>query len=282
MKYCATCGSELDQGGNCPNCQTDSKAGVLVRPLTIQGDWIALMIRFFLVTTALSTFLYILRWPQTLVTNPRLLTPDNNIYFLLLTIALLGTVALALTVRNNVALVSGYFLAGLAIWVLPDLILSIFGQDSFSRVTYTPGALDNLIALILTPSNLVGSLPEILISIGFYLFSFAHLPVSLLGFFAIAQESISKNLTENKTKERDVLKESPLAIGAFIAAFLVPLAGIILSVIGILKWREVDARSRGLLVSALGISILSFLVAVMLFFGIFLGFFAELLAAATF
>lgn len=282
MKYCANCGSELDQGGNCSNCDSASKAVVRTKPLIFQGDWIAIMMRFFLATTALSTFLYVLRWPQRLVTDPRLLTPDNNIYFLLLTIALLGTVALLLSVRNNVALVSGYLLAGIAIWVLPDLILSIFGQDSFSRTVYTPGALDNLIALILTPSNLAGPIPETLISIGFYLLSFAHLPVSLLGFFAIAQESISRNLAENSEKKHEILKESPLAIGAFIAAFLAPLAGTILSVIGILKWREVDARSRGLLVSALGISVLTFLISMLLFSIFFLGFFAELLAGTAF
>jgi hypothetical protein len=282
MKYCANCGSELNQGGRCPNCETSPKNSVLTSVIGTQGEWVTVMMRFFLLATALSTFMYLLRWPQALVTNPRSISADDNFYFLLLTIALFGTVALAVSVRNNVALVSGFLLAGVAVWVLPEFILSFFAQNPFGRGDYTPGALDNLISLLLTPSNLAGPLPETLISIGFYLLSFAHLPVAFLGFFSIAQESISSNLRSRDEQEVEVRKESNLAIGAFIAAFLVPIAGIVLSLIGILKWPEHDSRSRGLLVSALGISLLNFLISGLLFAMFLLGIFGKLLEGNLF
>lgn len=282
MKYCANCGSELDQGGNCSKCETDSKNRVLRSVVVTQGDWIALMMRFFLLATAISTFLYTLRWPQALATNPRALSADDNLYFLLITIALFGTVALLLSVRNSVALASGFLLAGVAVWVLPDILLSLFGQNAFSSVASTPGGLDNLVSLVFTPSNLAGPLPEVLISFGFYLLSLAHLPVAFLGFFSIAQESISNNLSARSRQETDVRKESPLAIGAFIAAFFVPIAGIVLSLIGIVKWNEFDSRSRGLLVASLSISALGFLISSLLFATFFIGLIGDFVSGALF
>lgn len=282
MKYCANCGSELDQRGKCPKCETPSKNRALTSVAFTQGDWIALMMRFFLLATAISTLMYILRWPQALATNPRSLSADDNLYFLFLTIALFGTVALVVSVKNSVALASGFLLAGVAVWVLPDFLLSLFGQNTFGRADYTPGALDNLVSLVLTPSNLAGPLPEVLISLGFYLLSLAHLPVALLGFFSIAQESISNNLSARNRQENAVRKESPLAIGAFIAAFLVPIAGIVLSLIGIVKWKESDSRSRGLLVASLSISALGFLISSLLFATFFIGLIGDFVSGTLF
>lgn len=279
LKYCATCGSELGQGGKCSKCETDSKNRSSRRVVVTQGDWIALMMRFFLLTTAISTFLYVLRWPLTLASDPRSLGVEDNVYFLMLTVALFGTVALAVTVRSSVGLVSGFLLAGFGLWVWPEFLFYLLAHDTYGLPNYTPGAFDNLVSVVTTLS---GPLPEVIISIGFFLLSLAHLPVAFLGFFSIAQESISRNLSNRTRQVEKVRQESALAIGAFIAAFLAPIAGLILSLIGVSKWNDFDSRSRGLLVASLSISTLVTLIGGLMLANLLIGLFGTLASGTLF
>lgn len=271
MKYCANCGTEVNEAGLCPKCDSKpARQTPLVR--TTESSWIEKLFRSYMVFFSFAGAVYFLSWPVTLLTASETLSPALNIYFMALALGVIGSMTLAFLVRGKILLLASLFLAGWNLWVMPDLITFFFYElgagSTFDFFLSGVGSFNTI-------QFLFGSSPELFVTgtlgwigaLGFHALSFAHLPMVLVGVVVIGQQAISENLQNRKKPSQPVLTDSPLVVGAFIGAFLVPLAGLVLALITLPRWSAYEQRDRGLVVAALAISILSVI------FSLFLGLF---------
>ena len=260
MKFCAKCGTELLENGSCPSCN-QPKSAVATQVRDGSRNWLEQMFQFFMVAFAVSGLMYTIPWLISLVTDFSGQTAAGNVYFITLVFGSLATLALAIFLRGKVVLLAGAFVSGLLIWFVPNLIQYLF----FLAPEGWP--INALFTNLLPTSRLnvslgTGELEFLLIlflvlTIGFTLMSLAHLPLVAVGVIAIGQEAISENLRNRKSTTSESGTDGALVIGAFIAAFIVPIAGLVLSLIAIVKWSTLSQRNKGLVVAALAISALT-------------------------
>ena len=271
MKYCANCGTEVNETGQCPKC--DVKPATRTVPVqTVETGWIEKLFRSFMLFFSFAGAVYFLSWPVTLLAASETLSPAVNIYFMALALGVIGSFTLAYFVRGKILLLASLFLTGWNLWVMPDFIAFFFYElgagSSFDFFLSGLGSFNTI-------QFLFGSTPEFFVTgtfgwigaLGFHALSFAHLPLVMVGVVVIGQQAISENLQNRKKPAQPVLTDSPLVVGAFIASFLVPLAGLVLALITLPRWSAYDQRDRGLVVASMAISILS------LVFSLFLGLF---------
>lgn len=271
MKFCANCGSELLENGSCPSCDLGSQTTLIYQEESAT-KWIESMFRMFMIAFAASAFMFFLTWPIILVTDSSVLNPGTNIYFLSLALSFIITIALSVLLRGRLALFAGLFFSGLLLWVLPGFLEYLFyqlGQDvPFPTYLGSIGTVDDLfMTLSSNPMNYFGGAFGWIVTLGFYLMSLAHLPMVAVGVIVIGQEAISQNLKDRAKPSTETGSDGALVVGAFIAAFLVPVAGLVLSLIALPKWSGLSQRNRGLVIAALAISALNFVFSIL--FGLF-------------
>lgn len=260
MKFCAKCGTELLENGSCPSCN-QPKSAVATQVRDGSRNWLEQMFQFFMVAFAVSGFMHFTLWPIILITGVFDLTPSATFYFLSVGISSLIVAALAFVLRGKVVLLAAVFVSGIMIWFVPEFLnFLVFGlSDGISLETFFRNLdpLGDLSSFIMTTPSEFSQVYSVVVTIGFTLMSLAHLPLVAVGVIAIGQEAISENLRNRKSTTSESGTDGALVIGAFIAAFIVPIAGLVLSLIAVVKWSTLSQRNKGLVVAALAISALT-------------------------
>ena len=274
MKFCANCGSELLENAECPSCTAEAPPTQLVS-LRSSAGWLGTMYRSLIIAYSAAGLMFFLSWVIALATDPGSSDTRTNIYFLGLAGGVLINVILSVLAKTKVGLVSAFAAAGFNLWVMPNLV-TYLAYDLERRVGFGDfiSSMDRTASLLSfianDPDNFLAGLFGWLTIIGFFLISLSHGPLILIGAIAVGQEAISENLSNSPSNASKETVDSPLIIGAFIASFLVPIAGLVLSLIGIPKWSKYSSRDKGILLAALSISVLSFFLSLaffILFFG---------------
>ena len=276
---CSNCGSELVEG-KCPNCSGATLTMQKLEPTPDYVGWQGTMFRFLLYAQALAGFMVFTTLPVRLFENDFDIGVYQFVFFLVLGLAVISNVGMSF-LSTKIGLFIAYLVGGQLLWLLPtfaaNLVLVVSGDMSgeflFQRLT----TLERL------TTYLAGSTGEYLYvylaNIGFLLIGMAYLPFTVIGIAALAQETVSRNLS---SPSEPGSSSDALAIGAFIAAFVAPIAGLVLALIGLRAWQETNSRNRGLLIAALAISIVLGLLSVLFFTTVLVGPLFELLLLDSF
>jgi hypothetical protein len=266
MSFCPNCGSEIAAGETCKNCSQTTPLRTVAVLNSPNSGWVAIMFRTLLLFQVLAVALYGLGWAIGLVIEPG----TTNLYANISTLTMVFGVVLALNavafLRSGASLFIAYLLVGFVMWTLSDIVaityLLVTEEISFSLDLFsTIGTFDDLgVILVGGASAFSTGIYGVVTTLGLVLLSFAYFPFLVIGTVALAQEAISANLATREKTKSATSDESPLAIITFVAAFVAPLAGLVLGLIATSKWQELSQRSRGLTVAALVISAVGLLI----------------------
>jgi hypothetical protein len=269
--YCIRCGKGLEDG-QCSSCLVESSNADSVwtrvrnwglsflRPNGL--DWLSVMFRYLIILQALAGILYLSIWPSVLIQNPSDLSPPQNIAYGLTFLGVLASLLLA-RLRKPVGLLFAYLVSSVSLWLLPELGRDFYfnfyldAGESYGLVFYPNGTLDDLQRAVSAESgDLYGGVYGWLVAVSFFALSISPIPVAIAGVIALGQSSISQSLLAEPRSSQGTGTPSNLAAIAFIAAFLVPLAGLVLGLVSLRNWKNEIPENRGLLVAAISISTL--------------------------
>jgi len=279
IMLCSNCGSELVEG-KCPNCSGATLTMQKLEPAPDYVGWQGTMFRFLLYAQALAGFMVFTTLPVRLFENDFDIGVYQFVFFLVLGLAIISNVGMSF-LSTKIGLFIAYLVGGQLLWLLPtfaaNMILVVSGDISGEFLFQGLTTIEQL------TTYLAGSTGEYLyvylVNIGFLLIGMAYLPFTVIGIAALAQETVSRNLS---SPSEPGSSSDALAIGAFIAAFVAPIAGLVLALIGLRAWQETNSRNRGLLIAALSISIVLGLLSVLFFTTVLVGPLFELLLLDSF
>jgi hypothetical protein len=276
---CSNCGSELVDG-KCPNCAGSTLTMQKLEPAADHVGWQGTMFRYLLYAQALAGFMVFTTLPVRLFENDFDIDGYQFVFFLVLALAVISNVGMSF-LSTKIGLFIAYLLGGQLLWLTPvfsaNLVLVVGGEMSSEFLFRGLTTLEQLTTYLASSTG--EYLYVYLVNVGFLLIGMAYLPFTVIGIAALAQETVSKNLSSGNEGKSS---SDALAIGAFIAAFAAPIAGLVLALIGMRTWQETNSRNRGLLVSALAISIVLGLLSILLFTTVLVGPLFELLLLDSF
>lgn len=256
--FCTECGSRLNDAGFCLNCSTTVMTTQSPSIFAAKSDWASQMMRWLILLQSFAALMFFFNWPIILMSGEEV-APPTSLFFVTLLVGIGVSVAEAFLLRGS-ALFLAFLISGQLLWVLPEIISHFSAIATYDLAFDFPSLWTfDEVGNVLTGATVLGSaLYPSLTGLGFYLLSFAYWPFVLIAVIALAHSSIAKDasqLTQAKTPGSN--GTSVLVAAGFIASFLAPLAGLVLAIVSLAKWKELTSQLRGIAIAALAISVVS-------------------------
>ena len=256
--FCTECGSRLNDAGFCLNCSTTVMTTQSPSKFASNSDWASQMMRWLILVQSFAALMFFFNWPIILMSGEEV-APPTSLFFVTLLVGIGVSVAEAFLLRGS-ALFLAFLISGQLLWVLPEIVSHFSAMATYNMSLDFPSlwTFDELSNVLAGATVLGSDLYPALTGIGFYLLSLAYWPFVLIAVISLAHSSIAKDASQLAQSKSAGSNSTPILVAAgFIAAFLAPLAGLVLAIVSLAKWKELTSQLRGVAIAALAVSVVS-------------------------